>query len=62
MNEVHISAISEELNVKISQVLSVSALLNEGATIPFIARYRKEVTGSLDEVVITCNKRQACPA
>ncbi|MBU0544743.1 MAG: RNA-binding transcriptional accessory protein, partial [Proteobacteria bacterium] len=46
-------AISEELNIKISQVLSVAALLNEGATIPFIARYRKEATGSLDEVAIT---------
>ncbi|MBU1712620.1 MAG: RNA-binding transcriptional accessory protein, partial [Proteobacteria bacterium] len=49
----HVSAISEELNIKISQVLSVAALLNEGATIPFIARYRKEATGSLDEVAIT---------
>ncbi len=53
MNEIHVSAISEELNIKISQVLSVAALLNEGATIPFIARYRKEATGSLDEVAIT---------
>ncbi|MDP3284842.1 MAG: Tex-like N-terminal domain-containing protein, partial [Desulfobacterales bacterium] len=53
MNETHISNITDELNIKISQVRSVSALLEEGSTIPFIARYRKEITGSLDEVVIT---------
>jgi uncharacterized protein len=53
MNETHISNITDELNINISQVKAVSELLEEGATIPFIARYRKEVTGSLDEVVIT---------
>jgi uncharacterized protein len=53
MNEIHISNITDELNLNISQVRSVSELLEEGSTIPFIARYRKEVTGSLDEVVIT---------
>lgn len=53
MNETHISNITDELKLNISQVRSVSELLEEGATIPFIARYRKEVTGSLDEVVIT---------
>ncbi|MFO7666135.1 MAG: Tex family protein [Desulfobacterales bacterium] len=53
MNETHISNITDELNLNISQVRAVSELLEEGATIPFIARYRKEVTGSLDEVVIT---------
>lgn len=53
MNETHISNITDELNIKMSQVRAVSELLEEGATIPFIARYRKEVTGSLDEVVIT---------
>ena len=52
MNETHISNITDELNINISQVRAVSELLEEGATIPFIARYRKEVTGSLDEVVI----------
>ncbi|MBU2623097.1 MAG: RNA-binding transcriptional accessory protein [Proteobacteria bacterium] len=52
MNEAHISNITDELNINISQVRAVSELLEEGATIPFIARYRKEVTGSLDEVVI----------
>ncbi|TRZ53094.1 RNA-binding transcriptional accessory protein [bacterium] len=53
MNETHISNITDELNINISQVRAVSELLEEGSTIPFIARYRKEVTGSLDEVVIT---------
>ena len=53
MNEAHISDITDELNINISQVRAVSELLEEGATIPFIARYRKEITGSLDEVVIT---------
>ena len=38
-----------ELNIKITQIESVLSLLEEGNTIPFIARYRKEKTGSLDE-------------
>ena len=41
--------ISEELKIKIEQVNAVINLLNEDATIPFIARYRKEKTGGLDE-------------
>jgi len=53
MNENHTLKISEELNLKYSQVQSVCALLEEDATIPFIARYRKEATGSLDEVAVT---------
>ena len=44
--------ISKELNIKESQVENTLILLAEGATIPFIARYRKEKTGSLDELVI----------
>ena len=44
--------ITTELNLKSKQVEAVLDLLNEGNTIPFIARYRKEVTGSLDEVQI----------
>jgi len=44
--------ISEELNILPWQVGRTAALLDEGATIPFIARYRKEQTGSLDEVQI----------
>ncbi|MFH2046156.1 MAG: Tex family protein [Pseudomonadota bacterium] len=53
MNETHISNISKELSLKVSQVGAVSTLLEEGGTVPFIARYRKEATESLDEVVIT---------
>ncbi len=45
--------IAEELNISIKQVEATIELLDEGATIPFISRYRKERTGSLDEVVIT---------
>lgn len=49
MNEKIIKNIASDLNVKDSQVASALKLLYEGATIPFIARYRKEVTGALDE-------------
>lgn len=41
--------IAQELNVKLSQVDAAMALLDEGATVPFISRYRKEVTGGLDD-------------
>ncbi len=41
--------LAKQLNVKVSQIEAVLKLLEEGATIPFIARYRKEATGSLDE-------------
>ena len=45
--------ISQTLGIRSAQVQAVSALLAEGATVPFIARYRKEATGELDEVQIT---------
>lgn len=41
--------IAEELNIRPQQVAATVALLDEGATVPFISRYRKEVTGSLDD-------------
>ncbi len=41
--------IAQELNAKQAQVVAAIALLDEGATVPFIARYRKEVTGGLDD-------------
>ncbi len=44
--------ISSKIGVTVNQVAATVALLNENATIPFIARYRKEKTGSLDEVQI----------
>ena len=53
MKEGHIIKISEELDLTCNQVRSVCSLLEEDATIPFIARYRKEATGSLDEVAVT---------
>ena len=46
------ATLGQELNLKGGQVARTIALLDEGNTIPFIARYRKEVTGSLDEVQI----------
>jgi protein Tex len=53
VKENHIIKVAEELHLTYNQVRSVSAFLEEDATIPFIARYRKEATGSLDEVAIT---------
>ena len=52
MNERHIDSISREINVQPHQVQATARLLEEGATVPFIARYRKEATGSLDETLI----------
>ena len=49
MNETIIKNICLELNIKEYQVKNTLNLLSEGATIPFIARYRKEATGALDE-------------
>ena len=53
MNEAHILKIAGELKVQPRQVAATAKLFAEGATVPFIARYRKEATGSLDEVAIT---------
>ncbi len=49
MNKDIINEVSNELNIKPSQTESVLKLLEDGNTIPFIARYRKEATGALDE-------------
>ncbi|MEG2337010.1 MAG: Tex-like N-terminal domain-containing protein, partial [Bacteroidales bacterium] len=48
----HCSIIAKECQISLKQVEKTVELLNEGATIPFLARYRKEQTGSLDEVVL----------
>ena len=53
MNPTHVAKISQELKAAPGQVLATAKLLEEGGTVPFIARYRKEATGSLDEVAIT---------
>ncbi len=52
MKEIYIKAIAERLEVKEWQVENCAALFEEGATIPFISRYRKESTGGLDEVAV----------
>jgi uncharacterized protein len=44
--------IAEELSLRPNQVSATIKLLDEGATVPFISRYRKELTGSLDEVEV----------
>ncbi|MFP4038022.1 MAG: Tex-like N-terminal domain-containing protein, partial [Desulfobacteraceae bacterium] len=60
MERRHTGRIAEELGLKPWQVEAVSSLIQEGATVPFIARYRKEATGSLDEVAVTAVRdRQA---
>jgi uncharacterized protein len=48
----YVDIIATELNIRHDQIENTLELLAEGATIPFIARYRKEATGSLDEVAI----------
>jgi uncharacterized protein len=52
MSDTNNNLIAGELGINVHQVSAVESMLAEGATIPFMARYRKERTGSLDEVVI----------
>ena len=52
MIQPHVLIVAAELSVQPRQVAAAAALLGEGATVPFIARYRKEATGSLDEVAV----------
>ncbi len=49
----HDNTLASELGIAAKQVTATVELLDDGATVPFLARYRKEVTGGLDEVVIT---------
>jgi uncharacterized protein len=53
LNQEHIIKIASELSLRPYQVGAAAELLEDGATIPFISRYRKEATGSLDEMAIT---------
>ena len=53
MNDSHLDRVAQELHIGVKQVAATAQLLDEGGTVPFIARYRKEVTGTLDEVAIT---------
>ena len=48
----YLKAIAEALGIKLEQVEAVTGLLDDGATVPFISRYRKEATGGLDEVAV----------
>src|ERR1700761_7106428 len=48
----HYKKIASELSISEKQVSTTAGLLDEGATVPFISRYRKELTGSLDEVQV----------
>jgi uncharacterized protein len=52
MNSKHIKIISSELAISEKQVYNTLTLLDDGSTIPFISRYRKEMTGGLDEIKI----------
>lgn len=58
MNDTIIENIASELKIKPSQVKNTLALLEEGATVPFIARYRKERTNGLDEEQIRLIQEQ----
>lgn len=48
----HITSIAQELSIQAKQVEATAKLIDEGGTVPFISRYRKELTGSLDEVQV----------
>jgi len=52
MKPLHIKKIAKELSLAPNQVVATAKLFEDGATVPFIARYRKEATGLLDEVAI----------
>jgi protein Tex len=52
MTQPHAKAVAAELGIRPEQVVAVQGLLQEGSTEVFIARYRKEATGSLDEVAV----------
>ncbi len=51
-NPEHVLRIAEELSLNVHQIAATAQLFAEGATVPFIARYRKEATGELDEVQV----------
>lgn len=55
----HVRKIAEELSIAEKQVNTTLTLLDEGATVPFISRYRKEMTGSLDEVQVAAIRDRA---
>jgi protein Tex len=58
MTEILVKHISSSLSISKTQVSNTVKLLEEGATIPFISRYRKEATGSLDETEVTAIEKE----
>jgi len=60
MTQEHISRIADELARPPAGVQATVSLLRQGATIPFIARYRKEATGNLDELAIAAIRDRLC--
>ena len=52
MSTSHVDLVAGELGLSPRSVAATAGLLGEGATVPFISRYRKEATGSLDEVAV----------
>ena len=58
MNESHVARIAKNMHLGAGQVKAAALLFAEGGTIPFVARYRKEATGSLDEVALTAIRDQ----
>ena len=58
MNETIINSIAKSLKVSVEQVKNTLSLLEEGNTVPFIARYRKEATKGLDEEQILYIEKQ----
>ena len=58
MNKEHLEIITDKLAISAKQIENTARLLEGGATVPFVSRYRKEATGSLDEVQITAIKEQ----
>ena len=58
MEQILVKQISSTLSISKSQVSNTVKLLEEGATIPFISRYRKETTGSLDETEVTAIEKE----
>jgi protein Tex len=53
MTQLYTALVAQELGLDLPQIQAVESLLKEGSTVPFIARYRKEQTGSMDEVAVT---------
>lgn len=59
MKDIYLKKIASDLGVKVWQVENTVELLSQGATVPFISRYRKERTGSLDDVAVAQIKHLA---